>query len=743
MTIKSILSKNKLTSAIQATCAIAILSTPLPSYSADGFAIEEVTVTARKREESLQDTPISVSAFTGDALELRQVDSSDRLGQITPNLTFDSNAPSSGHSSASQIYIRGIGQSEFLPTSEPGVGLYIDGVYIARSIGSVINFLDVERIEVLRGPQGTLFGRNTIGGAIVLHTKKPSDEFTGDVSVKLGSDKLNEFKINVSGPITDNLFGKLTAATKRKDGYVKRQFTGETLGDDDDMSIQGALLWQPNDEFELHISADYTREDEQGAPLVYGDNNTTAVFANAASAAAGCTDINDLTDSNCANSQFNAGPYVNSGTGPTSSELDVWGVAATAEWAVSDSLTFKSITSYRDMENVAARDADNTPLTILDTLNVDDQFQFSQEFQLIGSSLDDRMQWILGAYYFQEEDDNITVATVTHPAFGVIDLHLSGLVENGSTAVFGQVTYDLTDDLSVTAGLRWTDESREFTPDQFIAQSGAVLAPSHTVELNETEITPMISVSYQVTDEDMLYFTYSEGFKSGGFNARNTRPVPEVPVFGPEFAETFELGFKTSWLDNSLQVNGALFFTDYTDLQFTVRSDIAPVLFNAGAASIQGFELETTFVPNESWLITAALGYTDAEYDEVDPLANGVTADNELAQTPEWQGNIGVAYTVDLGGWVVTPRFDWSYTDSKYFNSANDPQLFQDSVDIVNAAISADSADEHWNITLGITNLTDEEYLVAGTSSYGTATGYVEHVWAREREYSIKVKYSW
>lgn len=706
------------------------------------FYIEEVIVTARKREENVQDIPISISAFTGETLEQRQISSSEKLSQVTPNLTFDTHAPSSGHNSAAQIYIRGIGQNEFLPTSDPGVGLYIDGVYIPRAIGGVIEFLDVEHIEILRGPQGTLFGRNTIGGAISIFSHKPTDNLTASASMEFGSDALIKTHFKLSGPLSDNLKGRVSIGTVNQDGYVKRILTGEDLGDQNDLMIRGSLLWTPTDDLEFYFAADYLEEDENGAPLTFGDINTGAPFVAIASGIAGCGNIADLTDPNCANAQWHAGPYANYGTGPVESTLDVWGVSLTATWQVQDWLTVKSITSYRSMENRSVRDADNTPFVIVETINEDDQDQISQEIQFYGKAFDSRLDWLLGFFYFDEEDASVTIANLP-----VGLLILNGLVKNKTTAVFSQLTYHATDKLSLTAGFRYTEDKKSFLPDQYYPQpflgypAGTRVLPEIVEKLNIDEVTPMASLAYSWTEDVMTYLSYSEGFKSGGFNSRNVFPLPKTPTFFPEFADTIEVGWKSTSSDNRLQLNGAFFKTDYTDLQFMVRKGIAPFLFNAGGASIQGFEIEGALVPTDSWLITLGIGYIDAKYDEVDPAVSGVTVDNELPQTPEWSASVGVSYNFDVQGWAVTPRVDFSHQASKYYDALNSPQLFQDGYEVFNAAVKFNSPDQHWTIVVGGTNLTDEDYLAAGTSAYTSAAGYLEHVHARGRQWSLKLKY--
>ena len=735
---------------------------------ASGFTIEEIVVTARKRAEGLQDAPISITAMTGEALELRQINSSDKLAQVTPNLTFDANAPTSGHSGAAQIYIRGIGQQDFLGVVDPGVGVYVDGVYYARTIATVFDFLDVERIEVLRGPQGTLFGRNTIGGAITIHSRKPVEELEAEAGVKVGSDSLVETRLNLSGPLADNLLGRITLGSKNRDGYVKRLQDGVDLGDDDMITGRGMLLWTPADNLEVFLSADYLDKDENGAPLVFGGINNAQVAPQFAAILSGCLPptparLNDRADPACPNDQFAAGPYANNGTAPTTSEITQWGLNSTIEWDVSDSLTFKSITAYREMEDRALRDSDNTPLLVFHSVLEDEQEQFSQELQLLGNSLDQRLQWILGAYYFKENIANHQpVFLGANPVLfrggaGPVvtqSFQVDFDAENKAIAAFAQATYDLTEQLSLTAGLRYTDEEKSILPNQRVLSSLLFFPPGHyfvpnvekTVKFDD--LTPMVNLSYQWTNDLMAYATYSEGFKSGGLNGRNIlfNADAEVTPFDPEQAQTFELGVKSNWLDNRLTLNGAYFNTKYDDIHLTVRLGIAPTVFNGGQATIQGFELEGTFVPDESWLITAGVGHLSSKYDAIDPtLATrgviGVTDDDQLPLSPKWSANIGVAYTQTFGNWVLTPRIDWIYTDKKFFDAENNAGAVQAGVSLFNAALALDAADDRWSLVFAVTNLTDKLYLTAATDATGTGLGYLEHVYARPREISLQAKY--
>ncbi len=773
------------------------------AQGSSGFVLEEVIVTARKREENLQDTPLSISAFTSNELTQRQIRSTDQLADVTPNLTFDAYAPSSGQNASSQIYIRGIGQSDFTAVTDPGVGLYVDGVYFARSFGGNMDFLDLERIEVLRGPQGTLFGRNTIGGAIALHTKRPHSEFAADVELAVGSDDLTHVVGNINIPITDNFFSKFSLAARERDGYVDRvqhadrQLSGEPaetdgvdLGDDSSMSARASFVWQATDKLNFFLSGDYTDEDENGSPstsLGLNDEKTfpahTNQFENGLAFGGNCPQFppphdgpEASTNGNpvCINDTWRRDEFENEGNAEVGSELTMWGISLEADWDVTDWMSIKSITAYRDIDAYSARDADGTPYQVFHTQDPFEQDQFSQEFQFSGNT--DNMKWLLGLYYFEEEADNPNPVQLPVPTVG--QLISGGTVDNDNFAVFGQVTYDFTEQWGLTAGLRYTDETKRFSPFSFADGSyvgpgtaspfvrfydcptgqepgcdgvpgrlftdGDRLIPEGEYKLEFDDWTPMLNLAYQATDDLMLYGSYSEGFKSGGFDQRFIGFAPEPSSFDPETVTTYEIGMKSSWLDNTLRLNIAAFFTDYEDMHIIVRQGFAPLTFNAGEAEIQGFEIESTWIPTSAWIIQVGVGYIDAEYTKLDESVEsvGISKNSELPQTPEWSANIGIGYTAQFGSWSVTPRVDWAYTDDVYNNAVNTPQLLQESYDIINAAVTVRNDDGAWEIMLMGRNLTDETILISGSSGYETASGYSVGTYAREAEWTLSAKYS-
>lgn len=772
--------------------------------SGSGFVLEEIVITARKREENLQNTPLSVSAFTANELALRQIGSTDQLADVTPNLTFDAYAPSSGQNASSQIYIRGIGQSDFTAVTDPGVGLYVDGVYYARSFGGTMDFLDLERIEILRGPQGTLFGRNTIGGAISLHTKRPDNELGGSLKLQVGNDAMLYTTADINLPIAEGLYSKFSVTRRKRDGYVQRvqlaerqlsgiaaPTDGVDLGDDNTLSARASFVWEASDNLDFYLSADYTDEDENGSPstsLGLNDEQTfpshSNRFENGFVFGGNCpltppprppgpvnsTGNNPL----CLNDTWRRNEFENEGTAEVSSELTMWGISLETNWQVNDSMTLKSITAYRDIDAYSARDADGTPYRVFHTQDPFTQDQLSQELQLSGST--DKLQWLLGLYYFEEQADNPNPVQFPEPTLG--GFISGGLVDNDNFAAFSQITYDFNDQLALTAGLRYTDETKRFTPYSFtddfyvkggpgspfvrfvecptgaeagcggvpgrLFTAGDALLPHVESSLTFNDVTPMLNLAYQANDDVMLYGSYSEGFKSGGFDQRFTANLPAPTSFNPETATTYEVGMKSTWLDQTLRLNVAVFYTDYEDVQIIVRQGFAPLTFNAGKAEIKGFEVESTWIPGNSWIIQTSLGYTNAKYNELDALVSsvGISLNSELPQTPEMSASIGIGYTTQIGNWSLKPRIDWSYTDDVFNNAVNTPQLFQESYSLINAAVSLISDDSGWEFMLAGRNLTDETILISGSSGYTTGSGYTNGTYGRQSEWSFSAKYN-
>ncbi|MGH1471476.1 MAG: TonB-dependent receptor [Cellvibrionaceae bacterium] len=771
-------------SAILASSIFSMMCTSNYSLAqSDGVSfLEEIVVTARKVTENLQETPVAVSAFTSESMDRRMIVGTEDLSRVTPNLQFKSYSPLSGNNSAAQVFIRGIGQSDSSGGIDPGVGLYIDDVYMGRSVGGVMDFRDIGNVQVLRGPQGTLFGRNTIGGAVLLTTTAPGDEFGGEVKLGIGDDSLFEFFGALDLPMGDALAARISLGARQRDGYVERIYDGVDLGNEDSYTFNGSLHGDIGDSVDFILRADYTEEDENGSPFVFAGINQSQAFPKAISVANGCpgasmgVDVPDTVDVRCANNAtWNLGEYKNGGTTNAESTTENSGLSATFNWDINDLVAFKSITASRNLEWSGSRDADNTALTILSTQYESEADQLSQEFQFLFES--DSYNGVIGLFFFKEDiHDNLTVAFALPPAVlppgDLVGADFQDAeLTNENKAIFTNWSFDLSEQLSLSAGLRYTDEEKSMDliawGAPFIADpslnnpasapfvvSGPVptTAPplnidpaTHTESFSAT--TGSLSLQYQFTDTLMGYVSYAQGFKSGGFNQRYNAPTADFqPIpFDSEEATSFEVGFKSDITD-SFRLNGAIFNTEYEDMQLTYRVGIVPLLFNAGESTIRGAELEFTYAPNEVFILEGSFGYLDDEIKSISAIP-GATAtlgtDNELPFTPEISANIGGAYSFQMGRLMLTPRLDISYTDEQYFDAANSDDVAQsDAETIVNASFKLGDDADVWSVVLGIENLTDETYVVTGNSSFGTSSGYAEVIYSRPRNAYLSASYN-
>ena len=737
------------------------------------LGLEEVVVTARKVRENLQDTPIAVTAFSGAALDDRQIVDTTRLTQVVPNLQFANNAPLAGNNSSSAVFIRGIGQTDPTSTVDPGVGLYIDDVYIGQAVGGTMDLRDINNVQVLRGPQGTLFGRNTIGGAVLLSTRDPGDEFGGTVRGTFGGFDLRQGFLALDVPLGSTLRSRFTAGIRKQDGYVLRP-DGTDLGDANHFTLSGKFVLTPSDSFTGKLLIDYTHANENGAPLVFAAINEAQTFPRVASHDAGCPGfpgawnsipaVPMIADDRCANDLQARGPFRNNGTEPLTSQLLNWGASLNLAWQTTDSITLKSITAYRKLDWKGVRDADNTPLTILHTKYDSKGSQWSQELQLTYQT--SALTGVVGAYYFKQKSDDIADVFLNPPPPGIQHDSDNNKVDNQSWAAFTQWTWRATDALGVTVGGRYTHDEKGSYPDQFDYSAPTVYqVPKQWYRDTFTSFTPSASINYRWSPQAMTYLSYSEGFKGGGWNSHfnsvlttafTLEQIRSIMEFKQETARTYELGAKFDLLSNTLRVNAAVFSSDYKDMQLTYRGPVfppptppgvAPFVTNAGKASIKGAELEVTWAMSSAWRAEGSVGYLDARIDELaaNPLLlpTGLLVGNALPYAPKWQAHLGLAYTGHTSGWAITPRADVSYQSKTFFDATNTPEIAQlGGYGVVNAQIVMKREEgERISVTLGVNNATDRIYRVAGNSSLGTGSGYAETAYARPRVYFATLNY--
>lgn len=781
--------------------------------------LSSVVVTARKVEENQQDVPIAITALSGDAIAATGATNFADAGDLAPNVQIDSISPINGSSNTPNINIRGIGTTDFLLTIDPSVGVYVDGVYVARSVGGLFDLLDLERVEVLRGPQGTLFGRNTIGGAVQLVSKRPDEEFRASAEVTTGSFDRLDFRGAMSGQLAEGLYGSLAFSRKKRDGYGEfRDFfadnpdlvgledaiagitvfdertgallsgnavglepgdliaggniiafpdEGEQPGNENNYSGRASLVWDASDKLSFNLIADYSNTDETSPALVLLDifqDDLSAPTPGEANPVTGNEFAPNLAALHVlfgfedatipfTNEQFIIDDnYSTYATGPGANESETWGLSLTADLELNETFSVKSITAYRDLDALFGQDPDHSPFTLDAHTNDFTHEQFTQEVQLLGAW--DNFNGVLGAYYFSEEGLDRVVVPLLH---GLATLDQANFIDNSAWALFGQGTYDLTEATSLTAGLRYTSEEKDYNhihldcgianalgvADGFVVDtieglSGCNSLSTGSASQDFDNLSYTISLAHRWNENLMTYGSYSTGFKSGGFTGRTTAFIEDqTPIpFDEETAETFEVGFKSDF--NNARLNAAYFYTSFDDLQLTVQSGVAPITTNAASASIQGLELEGVYQFDGGLELTAAVGLLDAEYDDPPPFPIA----DEFANAPEFTANIGASYEHSLGNsGFLGFTADMTYKSEVFNNAENTEALIQPEITLFNAAAKWTSASERYSVILGGRNLTDEEYLITGFFQPGV--GYTEGVFSRPREWylSLKAKY--
>ena len=779
---------NRYPLAIATSLAISALTAAPLSQAQGAQALEEIIVTARKREENLQSTPISITAISAATIEQTKMFNVADLEQRTPNLVM--RASDNGVSSALQAYLRGVGQFDFALTVDPGVGMYVDGVYLARTVGANFQLSDIEQITVLRGPQGTLFGKNTIGGAINVTTRRPTGETHFSAEVTGGEDNYFSFDGYAEFPITDNVAASVSLLTKNSDGWQSRD-RGDDAGNDDMWAVRGHLNADFSDSWNSHLVLDYTDIDQNVYPQVLSDFNPDAVFPSfyngfvlGPQGESCCeTNIDDIDSSQALNEL-------------DGEQSETWGLSWTNTWDMGD-LTLKSITGYRDMDSTSYRDADNSVHDYFSVGSAFDVQQFSQEI-LLSNASGGKFDWLVGAYYLNEDGDhesNVTVADGLYEALAGLpdfvtlpdgtpikflavpfDLTLSydRSQETTSYAAFFNTTWHMNDKARLNVAARYTYDEKDM--DMYTikrASQTPVLIPGPTdaaacsdvvgegsgsdVSCSDDwdEFSPKIGIDYDFSDTLMGYASVSGGFRSGVYNGRPTA-TSQVSVADPETLISYEAGFKSQLWNNRLQINGALFYNDYEDQQFLVNrpsgsadSALSLIVDNAADSTLWGGEVEFIMLPGEGFTISGGLSYIEPEYENYDTV-NPETGELEdlshrpFANVPEWTANLLAQYVFDFdNGSSLRLRGDLAYKD-EIFYSADDvctcfDRLNADSYTIYNAGITYATRDDKWELGVFGRNLGDERAIRGG---FGVdAFGTTNVAYTEPRRYFVSLKY--
>ena len=720
--------------------------------------LEEVLVTARRRTENLQDVPMSISAVSGVELSERGIRDLGGITSSVPNMEINNGRPDGGSTTA-QIFIRGVGQNDYLIPNDPGVGLYLDDVYIARSSGSLTGLLDIESIEVLRGPQGTLYGKNTIGGAVRILTVRPDfDELSGRVGVTVGSYDRHDFNGSINVPVNDQVAFRLSGSSRNTDDIGKRvgDPTGQGTGNINENAARLAVRYQPVSSLDMQFTYDVTQirqHQPYGAMSDFVDGASPLIDLLNATVYPQIAEDLGLPAGTLFDSRWVSGPEKTYATGSNVNDYDVEGGALVVTYDIAESVSLKSITAYRTVEGVAGRDGDFSPFDVLDTISADDNQQVSQEFQFNGSA--DRLSWTMGLYYLEEKLQNKVDAklwdglVLTPLQLNFNPTSLSKLTST-SEAIFGQATYDLSSAWHLTVGGRYNHETKDFfnrwtfesPAREFTCPGLDVNGRRDNCKSTSDVFTPMASISVDLSTSLMMYLSYSEGFKEGGWTPRLFSQT-SLKRYDPEKLKAYEIGMKSAWLDNRLVLNGAVFYSDYKDLQLTsvladAQGNPQPVVENAGAAEVVGVELELTAKPAQNTSIGAGVGLMDAKYTS---LASGVSfgINNELPDTPPVTLSANIVQAMPLAnGAVVNARLDANYKGKTYKDPGNSPYLIQSAFTLLNARLSYVSTDGKWEVAAFGTNLLDEEYLTNGLDLL-TTFGFIESYYGRPREYGAEL----
>ncbi len=706
--------------AFGALAAMPALAQDAPAASAEEAAPAtegEIVVTARRREESLIDVPISMSVVSGDSLVKSGAADITALQDKTPNLTLQI---ARGSNSTLIAFSRGVGQQDPLWGFEPGVALYIDDVYVARPQGAVLDIFDVERVEVLRGPQGTLYGRNTIGGAVKYVTRRLGSQFKASARASYGSYNQIDLVGQVVVPVGDTLSLGAAVAQYWRDGFGTNLTTGAEHYNKDVLAARLSAEFTPSDTIFIRVAGDRVIDrsnPRHGTRLL--PNGADPIYAPTASVYDTRAGIGDKN------------------------RVETRGLSVTGEINLSDALTFKTITSWRDGNTDTVIDFDNTVLPTLDVPAEYSDRQFTQELQLLYEG--DRIQGVFGVYYL-----NGRASGAFDTVLGALNTTTltSGEVFTKSYAAFGDFSFDLTDQFKISAGLRYTrDEKtgtvfrRNYTGIRSPHFGNAAAVPGlirsdYTNSRDFEKLTPRVSISYEPRQDLNFYASYGKGFKSGGFDMRGDAILTPTTVNGynPETIDSYELGMKGAFLDRTLFLNLAGFFSNYKDQQVTIQvpslaGGIASFVDNAGKGEIYGFELEARVVPSRNLSATFALGYTNADYKEFFTYIGGGTTPVDVSNqrafqnTPEWTANVSATWSEDLAGGTIafTPSVSLR-SDTQMFEVAT-PALDQDGYALVDASLNWTSAGGRYRIGVAARNLTDARYRVGGYNFPGALFG--------------------
>jgi iron complex outermembrane recepter protein len=730
-----------------AAAIVTAISAPA-AMGEDFFELEEIVVTATKRATNIQDTPVTVNAFDSSTIQEAGINNAGDLANATPSLSVNSNSSPF----TSRLTIRGIGTAQTDPALEPSVGMFVDGIYLGRSGLGMSDLTDIERIEVLQGPQGTLYGKNTNAGAISITTKAPNlEEYEGYVETSVGNYDMKNITLAASGPIAENLGFRISANVNQRDGYLENK-TGVDENGADDWNMIGKILWEPTSDLSVQLNFSHIDRDTNccGADFLHSTivqdelaNQGLTVLKN---------DHEDYKISNNVDNEFTM-------------EADAAALIVDYELSMG---SIKSITSWDDYEFNNTYDFDGSQL---DVLALTDEYSegdsFSQEFRF-SSETGGALDYQAGIFYYEQTtqrgdgssavelgDDFNTVAgqAIISPATGLpVGALINFMAQPGDTvsyknvwetetlAVFGQATWHPTESVHITAGLRWTDEEKDadLFSETFTTAVGPVpkfldgLSTPIDAKLKRRSINKdwLLNVSYDLNEDTMIFASASTGSKSGGFNGVNG--TADEREFADEKTRSYELGIKTTVLDNRLRINATAFVTEVDDYQqqLSLETGTGTTVRNEGKVEVNGIDLNIDALPLPNLTVSAGLLYMN-KYD----ITEGVSEGNELTYNAELSGNFAATYALPVAEGTAYARFDYSFKGNHFTVVGSDYEQ-----DIENINLKMGWRNDNWNFSVWGKNLKDEAYASVATKPLGF-TGSTGYFLAPPRTYGVTARY--
>ncbi|WP_158770970.1 TonB-dependent receptor [Paraglaciecola sp. L1A13] len=718
------------------------------SANAEG-TFEQIQVVAQKREQSVQEVGIAITALTGDQMEALGFDNAQEVAAMAPGVqTVQPN----GEANYS-IGIRGVTNSDFTTNVESPVALYVDEVYISQMSGAGFSLFDLERVEILRGPQGTLFGRNATGGLVHFITRKPT--FYPDGYAKLTVGDYNQLKLEgaFGNELTENLAARLSVNINRADGYVENRYTGNDLNNADDKTVRLQFLYTPTEGVEALFNVRYAEQDID-----------TGFFENVSSVRAGeltPDEMNPVLGYIDNDGDVYAGDYDD----PGFNNLETKGASATIKWDISENMRVVSITDISKVERTYFEDSDASPVSLFNLFLTTDADQFTQELRIEGDI--NEMHWVTGGYYMDLDISDANGA-VSEPFIGGGGTTAEGS-EGGlynpytsktkSTSVFAQIEYPLADNLAVIAGLRWIKDERDFTySDQvvefldptskigFDSSENMILQAvlgEYTNSREDTEIASRLQLNWFPTENILTYFSWNRGVKGGGYNAPIFPLSPPNDYddatlsYDPEQLDAYEIGIKNE-LGEYGRVNLAAYYYDYNNYQIFNIIGLDTFTVNSPSASSKGIEVEYQASLGDSWDVLFGVAYNDAEA----TLLDG--SKQTPVQSPKWNINGLLRYTLPLASGSLSLQGDFVFRDDVKFALIDAETVMQEAYTLYNASVTYTSSDDKWQLKAFVDNLTDEEYMVQAFDLSSTDVfGITEQYYGKPRWWGVSVKYSW